>query len=123
MFINFSNHSSDHWGVKQLDAAHVYGEIMDIPFPNIDPSSDEQQILDEAEDLAERICSMKPLAVLVQGEMSFCYAAVSALKSRGIKVLCATTERKAVTSVNEQGDTVKTATFCFVRFREYFGSG
>lgn len=122
MFINFSNHSSDLWGEHQLAAAHVYGEIKDIPFPNIDPSSDEQNILELAESFAQRIYSMNPDAVLCQGEMSFCYAVVSVLKKKGIRVLCSTSERKVITSVNENGETVKTATFCFVRFREYLGS-
>lgn len=123
MFVNFSNHSSALWGEDQLAAAHIYGEITDIPFPDIDPSADERQIFEKAALCAEKIAVIKPSAVLVQGEMTFCFAVVAALKSRGIKALCATTERRTVSSVNEREETVKTSTFRFVRFREYFGSG
>lgn len=37
MLINCSNHPSRLWGDPQKEAAKVYGEIMDIPFPQVNP--------------------------------------------------------------------------------------
>ena len=37
MFINYTNHPSASWGEKQTDEAKKYGEIVDMPFPNISP--------------------------------------------------------------------------------------
>ena len=41
MFINFSNHPSEAWGKTQLNAAMEYGEVIDIPFPAVNPYSNE----------------------------------------------------------------------------------
>ena len=44
MFINFSNHPSRAWGKTQLNAAMEYGEVIDIPFPAVNPYSNEEEI-------------------------------------------------------------------------------
>ena len=38
MFINLTNHSSTNWSKKQRKAAEVYGQIIDMPFPVIQPT-------------------------------------------------------------------------------------
>ena len=44
MFINFSNHPSKAWGKTQLNAAMEYGEVIDIPFPAVNPYSNKEEI-------------------------------------------------------------------------------
>ena len=44
MFINHTNHPSQYWSDEQLTAAHQYGEVVDIPFPLIDPTLSSNEI-------------------------------------------------------------------------------
>ena len=44
MFINFSNHPSRAWVKTQLYAEMEYGEVIDIPFPSVNPYSNEEEI-------------------------------------------------------------------------------
>ena len=44
MFINHTNHPSQYWSDEQLAAAHQYGEVVDIPFPLIDPALHSDEI-------------------------------------------------------------------------------
>ena len=44
-FINLSNHPSDKWDEKQMEAAKQYGEVMDIPFPSIPAQADENEVV------------------------------------------------------------------------------
>ena len=37
MFINLSNHPHQGWQPDQLEAAEHYGEVVDLPFPQIPP--------------------------------------------------------------------------------------
>ena len=41
MLINLTNHPFTQWCDKQLEAARTYGEIMDIPFPEVDENANE----------------------------------------------------------------------------------
>lgn len=119
MFINFTNHNSDLWSAEQCMAAEKYGDITDIAFPSVDPAFGSEMIYKLAEKYTEMICAYKPDAVLVQGEMTLTYAVVSILISKGINVLCATTERVVSTRIGQNGKTVKVSEFRFVRFRNY----
>lgn len=119
MFINFTNHSSALWNDAQRTAAEKYGEIRDIPFPAVDPALDSNDISSIAADYAEMISSYSPEAVLVQGEMTLCYAVISALLDMKIKVVCATTERISQTHIGPNNETVRTSEFHFVQFRKY----
>lgn len=119
MFINFTNHRSDLWSREQRKAAEMYGEMIDIPFPSVDPTFDSDKIGELADEYAVMICGYKPGAVLVQGEMTLSYAVISKLLGLGINVLCATTERVVSTHIGQNGETVKVSEFRFVRFRSY----
>lgn len=119
MFINFTNHSSDKWGTAQRKAAEVFGEIIDIPFPAIPPTADSSCINSLAEEYTALICGYAPEAVLVQGEMTFCFAVVNQLLEKGIRAVCATTERAVVVRSGANGETIKQSEFKFVRFRDY----
>lgn len=116
MFINLSNHPSGSWSEEQLAAAHLYGEIMDIPFPNIEPSFTTSMVNDLADITVGTITALgKDIVVHVMGEMTFTYAVVSRLKAQGIKCIASTTERNIIMASNGQ----KISEFRFVQFREY----
>lgn len=44
MFINLSNHALQNWSTKQKEEAEKYGELIDLPFPNISPYADSVEI-------------------------------------------------------------------------------
>lgn len=118
MLINLSNHPSDLWEEKQLMAAEQFGEIVDIPFPQVGPEASHEDILALAEECVHAIeekAQDADITVHVMGEMTLTYAIVSRLKEMGIRCFASTTERNTV--VDENG--VKTSVFVFTMFREY----
>lgn len=116
MFVNLSNHPSGGWSEEQLFAAKEYGEIVDIHFPNIEPSFTSTMVNSLADDIIKTITSIgKDLVVHIMGEMTFTYAVVSRLKTLGITCLASTTERNTVITP----DGKKVSEFKFVQFREY----
>ena len=116
MFINLTNHPSEGWSEEQLAAAHEYGEIVDIHFPNIEPSFTSSMVNSLANITVDTIAAMgKDIVVHVMGEMTYTYAVVSRLKSLGIICLASTTERNIIT----MPDGKKVSEFKFVQFREY----
>lgn len=138
MFINLSNHPSVGWGEAQLAEASAYGEVIDLPFPDIRPEDGPDVIAELADrmvlcvrELAAVRCAAGPssdrgtdglelpeaetLTVHVMGEMTFTYAVVSRLKDLGIPCVASTTER----AVTELPDGRKVSEFRFVRFRRY----
>lgn len=116
MFVNLTNHPSEGWSEEQLAAAHEYGEIVDIHFPNIEPSFTSSMVNSLADVTVDTITAMgKDIVVHVMGEMTYTYAVVSRLKSLGITCLASTTERNIIT----MPDGKKLSEFRFVQFREY----
>lgn len=118
VFINLSNHSSDKWTVKQMEAARVYGDVIDWPFPKIDASWDSADVYRLAVSYFQRITEFAPadrVVVHIMGEMTFCFTLVSMLKSNGYRCVASTSERRVV----EKQDGVKEVTFDFERFRCY----
>ena len=121
MLINLSNHPSDTWSDRHLQAAcEHFGEIVDIVFPVIDPTLDESGIdllaveyLGKINEIAVEN-NIKPVVHLM-GEYSFCYQLVNLLKAEGIESVVSTSERQ--TQMNPDGS--KTIQFNFVRFRNY----
>lgn len=132
MFVNFTNHISTAWSPEQIDAASLFGEIIDIPFPSVPPEASEEEI----RTLSEKNCSeiLKTLnevkenanteepdnkknmnVVHVMGEMTLTFAVVSQLKEKGITCIASTTKREVTTLP----DGSKVSTFQFVRFRKY----
>ena len=123
MLINLSNHPSANWPSQQLDAAvRAFGNIMDLPFPDVDPSGNEEYIRELCEAYLQKIddicrdtgCSISTVTVHIMGEMTCTFAIVNALQKRGVTCVASTTER--VSSV-ENG--VRTSVFRFVQFRKY----
>lgn len=117
MFINLSNHPSSSWSENQLEAAEQFGEVVDIPFPDISPEAGEKEMNSIVEDYVEKILSYrndKEITVHVMGEMTFTYALVMRLKALGIHCVASTTNR-----IVKEEEGKKISEFKFVQFREY----
>jgi hypothetical protein len=122
MLINLSNHPSNKWSPEQLQAATQFGEIIDLPFPNISPNGDEAYIqvivkeyMCKIDDCIDKHCpAFTPVTVHIMGEMTFAFAMIDALQQKGMQCIASTTER----IVNEK-DGLKASEFRFVKFREY----
>ncbi len=118
MFINFSNHTSEKWNEEQLQAARVYGEIVDISFPQVPAEATSHEVTLMSQHSAQQIIDMKPDCVLCQGEFCLAYEVIRLLKATGIKVVAACSERDTVEIYG--GSTVrKVSNFKFKQFREY----
>lgn len=116
MFINLTNHPSSTWGMEQLKATLQYGQIIDLPFPIIEPHLGTDEVNTIADEMVKRIKETDTSPVVhIMGEMTFTYAVVSRLKALGITCLASTTERITVNTP----DGKKLSEFKFVQFREY----
>ena len=117
-FFNISNHPSTNWSEAQLKAALEFGEIQDLPFPNIDESLDEAGIDALTDDFLEKIRELsggEPCIVHIMGEMTFTYSLVKKLKAEGYTCIASTTSRDVVVLP----DGSKQVRFHFCRFRKY----
>lgn len=119
MLINCSNHPSRMWGPSQREAARVYGEIVDIPFPQVDPRLDEEGIRKLVGDYAARIEAVRADAVFLAGEFTFLFMLVDKLLKDGENVICACAKRETKEILRPNGVTEKQAVFVFERFRKY----
>ena len=93
MFVNFTNHPSGSWGAAQRRAAQVYGEILDLPFPDVPPALSAAAVAALADEWAARILALRPACVLCQGEMTLTARVVRLLQSRGVPVVAACSAR------------------------------
>lgn len=132
-FLNISNHPSSKWDDKQKNSAlEIAEEIIDLPFPNINPEWDTVRYShlsglkdlinpfkrrDTANSLGNFVYyyNSSNTVVMIQGEMCYTHYLVNALQKEGYTVVCATTERNTV----ENADGTKTVKFEFCRFRNY----
>ena len=119
LFINHTNHPSHLWCKEQREAACAYGEILDVPFPEVDPHAGTEDVRALAEKNMQQILALSPAAVLCQGEYTYVYFMVTMLKSRSIPVLASSSERVSSEIRKEDGSHQKTSVFRFVKFREY----
>lgn len=132
MFINISNHNSAKWSVEQTKAAKKWGNIVDMPFPNIPATWTTAQVETAAQEMARDIDNKfwsgwtgdgapESITIMVQGEMGFTHAFVNWIRefAPGITVVTACSERVAHETVDENGATHKTVVFDFVQFREF----
>lgn len=118
MFINLTNHTSENWSKEQLDAANEYGEILDLPFPNVFPEASKNEVNQLADEYINKILENTPNCVLCQGEFCFSYAVINKLKEKNIKVVAACSNRVVAEETTESG-TRRISYFKFVQFREY----
>ena len=119
MFINFTNHPSALWSAEQKAAAQVYGKVIDLAFPAIDPATNEAVLDSLATVYADHILHLSPDAVLCQGECTFVYRVVQRLEAAGIPTLAACSRRKSQETTCPDGSTLKRSIFAFAGFRRY----
>lgn len=121
--INLSNHPSAKWSASQRNAARLVDgfELVDIAFPNVDPSLDEIGVEFLAISFVEKITEMRrsvPHRVVhLMGESSFVAVLSQMLAACDIACCVSTTERKSVEAIQPDGTTKKEVVFSFVQFR------
>ncbi len=122
VLFNISNHPSDKWGEKQIQAAKELADVIkDLHFPNVPPKAPAEYVTITAMDIAKSIENEKQtkgvseVMVHVMGEMTLTYGLVVALRGKGIRCFASCTER----IVTELPDGTKQSKFDFVQFREY----
>lgn len=119
LLLNLTNHPSTLWSDKQRDAARVYGEIMDMPFPAIDETDDEMYISTLADEYLQKILDLAKennVTVHLMGELTFTFALLKRLQEHGIPCVASTSKRivKEETA-GRKGEVI----FQFERFRRY----
>ena len=119
MLINCTNHPYEIWGEAQRDAAVKFGEVVDLPFPQIEPRSSTKELRRLTERYARRIEAQQPEAVLVAGEFTFAFMLVDRLLTDGVRVLSTRSRRITQEELNPDGTNRKTSVFVFDCFREY----
>lgn len=118
MLINISNHPYEEWDDRQKEMALIYGDVMDLGFPDVEPDGDEEYIDALTDRYMENVMALsKGIAVTlhVMGEMTFTFAMVSRCRQAGIECIASTSSR----SVKKNPDGSKNVSFRFVRFRKY----
>jgi hypothetical protein len=119
MLINLSNHPLDEWDEKQKkEAASLYGEVIDIPFPTVPPQADPLEIdkmTDEYLQKIQTVTKNNEVVVHIMGEMTFCYALIQKLQKQNIKCVASTTER----NVRFLPTGERAVDFKFIQFRAY----
>lgn len=138
VFVNVSNHPSFKWEDVQKDFAKceccetngVCGilpdeclgfplEIIDIPFPAVDPWMDDEEILQCAvafyDEKIDNLGIGENVVVHIMGEMGFTFRLVALCKLNGKIPIHSTSERKTI----DNPDGSKIVKFEFVRFRRY----
>ncbi len=119
MLLNISNHPSKLWDEKQsVVAKRLFGMVVDVPFPAVDPAADEPTIQALAHDYTDKVCTMgtpQSVVVHVMGEMTLTYTLVGLLRAKGYRCVASTTERQVLDEKSGR----KVVQFTFVRFRNY----
>ena len=121
MFLNCSNHTSDHWTKEQIEAVHEMGEtdIVDFLFPSVPGDADEAQVCAIAEEVISKIKEWNPNIVMCQGEFTLTYILVNRLLAEGITVVAASSARDTIEIVQSDGSVKKESIYRFQRFRKY----
>lgn len=119
MLLNLSNHPLSQWSENQRrEANEQFGEVVDFPFPCIEPHQDLSKVEELVEETFRQILSQydyKNLVIHIMGEQVFCYVMIKKMEKAGIKCVASTTER-----VVEEKDGKIIKVFKFIRFRSYF---
>lgn len=119
MFVNLSNHPVSGWMREQIEAAREFGDIVDLPFPEVSPFADSEEIDRIVEDYYERVLAFGEPTVMLMGEQVVTYRLVNRLKDAGLRVVASCSERRAEEEKQPDGTIKKLSVFRFVRFREY----
>ena len=116
MLLNLSNHPFATWTLKQCEAAEAqFGRVVDMPFPAIHPSATTKEVQALAQSFLTQIQALRPQAVHLMGELSFCFALAHLLQKTQTQCVVSTSTRNS--ALNPDG--TKTVLFDFVQFRDY----
>lgn len=119
MLINLSNHPSSLWGKEQIESAIcLFGDILDIPFPMVDPNGDKQYIESLAEKYVDEMTKKADrdnTVIHIMGELTLTFAILNKMINLGFRCVASTTERDA--TISEDG--TKNVKFNFIQFRDY----
>ncbi len=119
MFINCTNHPYSIWSEKERECAAAYGEVEDLPFPQIAPDCSREELRRIAGKYAGEIRNRRPAAVMVAGEFSFTFMLVDMLLADGIRVVCSRARRQVQEVKHPDGTNEKQVIFDFEGFEEY----
>lgn len=119
MMLNFSNHPYRIWSDAQKEAAAHYGEVVDMPFPQIDPSVSTRQLRQLVDEYSTRIEATNAEAVMAAGEFTFLFMLVDKLLHDGVNVVCSCSTRETVETQQPDGTNIKSSRFVFNSFRPY----
>lgn len=119
ILINLTNHPSEYWDERQKSAALEYGEIVDMPFPNIAPDGDEEYIRKLSEEYCNKVTQYTKdyhVTVHLMGELTFTFALLKRLQEKGISCIASTSMRIVK---NEHEGIKDGVVFKFERYRNY----
>lgn len=120
MLINLSNHPFSTWSNKQLKQAELqFGEVVDYPFPYVNPESSIEKIQILAHQTFDEIIlkyGKDNIQIHLMGELSLVYQLTRLFKANNIRCYVSTTDR----IVEELGNGQKNIQFQFVKFRPYY---
>ena len=120
MLLNCTNHPYDTWADAQREAAtDKFGEVVDFPFPKVEPTWDTERLRLEVGAYADKVEALRPDAVFAAGEFTFLFMLVDRLLTDGIEVVASCSVRNTVETRDANGNNVKTSVFVFERFRPY----
>lgn len=120
MLVNLSNHPSGDWPAAQLEAAlRMESSIVDLPFPNVDPSMDGAEFDALALATVRQVIATGAPSAMVQGEPTMVFMVVNMLREARVRCYAATTARDSSMENTGDGGIRKTSLFRFVKFREY----
>lgn len=119
MLINCTNHPYEIWNEPQRKASRVYGEVVDLPFPQIDPAATPEEIRGIVDRYVDEIETRKPEAVLAAGEFTCLFMLVDRLLRDGVEVLCTCSRRITEEEKKPDGSNEKKTHFYFEGFRRY----
>ena len=126
LFINLSNHPSQHWSIKQVEKALELVDncpIIDMPFPDVDPNMSTNEVKDLAQEYIDKITDLLKeyevdnCIVHIMGEMTFVFNFVDLVKAYYGNICCVASTTKRVVLEDKNGN--KVSTFEFVNFRRY----
>jgi hypothetical protein len=122
MLINLTNHHFSQWNETQKQAAKIrFGSVEDLTFPDISPYDDSESIDLLTDEFLKKCNSLlqnnskSENAVLIMGEMTFCYSLINKLKNHDIRCIAATSVRQVI-NISDSERQIK---FEFIKFREY----
>ena len=115
MFINISNQPNCEWDTYQYGKARTFGEIRDIPFPEVPATATGDEVKKMAEEVfinsgGLQILNTELDVILCQGESSLMWHIVNLFKNEGFKCVVPCYDEERATSNRTQ--------FKFVQFRE-----